>query len=317
MFGQKKKLIVNKKDIDQAILDKNRSLKRFNQKLAVEITSKESEMKDRQKEIKAAQDIYSKEDKAVKAISKEILRLNSTLAPIQKERTILSNDISVLKKEIGSYESDKAILLKDTSDLDIKWKATFDNLKAAQEELTIYESSKDDVVAVKKELITAKGSLESIKGQYKNAEDQLNIRVNNHHAVIKDLKKKEDDLVSSFKVNEKEFADKKAAIDNRAKELSKQDTELSSQVNGLKSLIQQQEAEYNSLSSACDEKQDDIKRAEFQADKIIQEAKDSAKETREKFKEWKISVLAQVAKLQLKGKIDTIDKAGLAEILNG
>ena len=42
----------------------------------------------------------------------------------------------------------------------------------------------------------------------------------------------------------------------------------------------------------------------------MQEAKDSASETREKFKDWKVNVLAQVAKLQLKGKIDTIDKAG-------
>ena len=96
MFGQKKKLIVNKKDIDQAILAKNKSLKSYNNKLADEIKVKKSEIKDHQNEIKAIQNIYSKEDKAVKSISKEILRLNSTLAPIQKEQSLLSNDISIL-----------------------------------------------------------------------------------------------------------------------------------------------------------------------------------------------------------------------------
>ena len=82
-------------------------------------------------------------------------------------------------------------------------------------------------------------------------------------------------------------------------------------------MIQQQESQYNALSEACDERQDDIKRAEFQANKIIQEAEDSASEIRENFKKWKLNILAEVAKFQLKGKIDAIDKAGLAEILNG
>ena len=183
--------------------------------------------------------------------------------------------------------------------------------------MSAYKASKSNIAAANKELNKAKSALSSIQGQYKNAEDKLNIRIDNHELIIKGLDKDEAELNQSFKDIEKDFKVKKTNIEVRSKELSKQDEELSSQINGLNALVKQQESKYNTLNAACDEKNDDIKRAEFQADKIMQEAKDSASETREKFKDWKVNVLAQVAKLQLKGKIDTIDKAGLAEILNG
>ena len=317
MFGQKKKLIVKREDMDQAILAKNQSLKKFNIKLINEIKSKKTEIKDHQEEIKKIQSVYTKEDKAVKSISKEILRLNSTLAPIQQEQNLLSNDIAVLKEEVKARQKDKADILQDICELDKECKSKVSTLSKIKDEMSVYKASKSNIAATNKELKKAKEDLLSVQGQYKNAEDKLNIRIDNHELIIKGLDKDEAELTQSFKVIEKDFKVKKTNIEVRSKELSKQDQELSSQVNGLNTLIGQEESKYKTLSIACDEKNDDIKRAEFQADKIIQEAKDSASEIRGNFKMWKLNVLAEVAKLQLKGKIDFIDKAGLAEILNG
>ena len=38
---------------------------------------------------------------------------------------------------------------------------------------------------------------------------------------------------------------------------------------------------------------------------------------KENFEKWKISALEEVAKMKLKGKMESIDKAGLKEVLNG
>ena len=152
MFGQKKKLIVNKEDIDKAILAKNRSLKKSNGKLVDEIKSKKIEIKDHQKKIKEVQSIYAREDKAVKAISKEILRLNSTLAPIKKERNLLSNDISALKEEIQTRQKDKTDILQDIYELDKDCKSKADILSKIKKDMTEYKASKSNISAANKEL---------------------------------------------------------------------------------------------------------------------------------------------------------------------
>lgn len=52
MFGQRKKLILNKKDLKQAVLEKNKSIEKSNKKLANEILLKKDEIKDYNKSIK-------------------------------------------------------------------------------------------------------------------------------------------------------------------------------------------------------------------------------------------------------------------------
>ena len=52
-------------------------------------------------------------------------------------------------------------------------------------------------------------------------------------------------------------------------------------------------------------------------DKEIEREKIEKQRIREDFKLWKVKALEEVARLKLKKKIESIDRAGLAEILNG
>ena len=52
-------------------------------------------------------------------------------------------------------------------------------------------------------------------------------------------------------------------------------------------------------------------------DKEIDRERKEVERIKERYKVWKIGALEEVARLKLKKKIENINKAGLAEILNG
>ena len=90
-----------------------------------------------------------------------------------------------------------------------------------------------------------------------------------------------------------------------------------SQVKGLNCLVEEKQNTCIALDNQIANKEDDIKRAEFKAEKIELEAKEKVKDIKKNYQAWKTNMLAEVAKIQLKGKVENIDKAGLSEILNG
>ena len=105
------------------------------------------------------------------------------------------------------------------------------------------------------------------------------------------------DLKDSFKKQEKE---NKKIVDNLKEDVSHQNSELSA----VNSLIEKAEDEYIAWGKKIENSKKEV---EIEKRKI-QTVKDA-------FEKWKLNQLEQVAKLKLKGKIETIDKAGLGDII--
>ena len=78
------------------------------------------------------------------------------------------------------------------------------------------------------------------------------------------------------------------------------------ELNAIKSMVDEKESEFVAMQERLKDSENAVKEEEFKISLI-----------KSNFEKWKVSALESVAKLKLKGKIDSIDKAGLGEILNG
>ena len=89
-------------------------------------------------------------------------------------------------------------------------------------------------------------------------------------------------------------------------EIDKENKNHDMELQAIKNLVDNAEDKYiewenkvNKLSVKADKDEDRIKNA------------------KERFENWRIGILEEVARMKLKKKVDNIDKAGLSEILNG
>ncbi|MBC8225738.1 MAG: hypothetical protein H8E74_01185 [Gammaproteobacteria bacterium] len=317
MFGQRKKLIVNKKDLNQAVLVKNKAVSRENNKLADNIKSKKTELKETSGEVK----------KAIKELSALELEIKEASAVALD----LSNDIDTLKVKNKKLKKDEKASLKSLSEVESSMKALNDkksNLesqllkdeKKAGVMLSFIEENKgiqDEISGNKKSLKSYRASVRGMELNVEKMSHDYSLASAKHDSDLASLKDKLNMVNQAVALAEKDHND--SVVDFKVKEVQlKADIEvLNGEKGEFESVIGNIKSEYASIEESLREKEDDIKRAEYKASKIIEEANESAGKIRENFKAWKVNMLSQVAKLQLKGKIDIIDKAGLADILNG
>ena len=74
------------------------------------------------------------------------------------------------------------------------------------------------------------------------------------------------------------------------------------------------------VESLIDKGEDEVISWERKLGKVkdsVEEEKKNIEHIKASYEKWKINILEDVARLKIKNKIDKIDKAGLAEVLNG
>ncbi len=318
MFGNKKRKIpVSKQDLKQAILKANDRLKKANKALEQDIKSKQSTLKE---------------------ITEECDNLATT-------NYNLSKDIELGKVDIERINADKAIsrsALGKTMDECRKWQEEANTAEKQQKELSTSNSKlKKAIVKLEEKKATYDIKAKDIK--------KISSECTKLEEQCKEMLNQRQELQIEAAGFEIETSLAKAKYEESAGALSGQqaiiDSNMEALANAEKAAIAKHKKKLEEMASIKDDKHDEIevlsslvskKEEEYIAieGKLVMASKkltianndieEAGKEEvlkveriKSAFKGWKLKALEDVAKLKLKGKIESIDKAGLKDILNG
>ena len=93
--------------------------------------------------------------------------------------------------------------------------------------------------------------------------------------------------------------------------------ERMTEINDMKDLLREKDYEFLTIQSKIDDIKREVKDAEGRIEYSVKSEKDKVDRVKQNFKQWKLDVLDEVARMKLKGKIKNIETAGLKELLDG
>ena len=302
----KPKIRISSKDLKQAVLKKNKSLESKNKILESSLKDKEKELKSLEKELSSESKEYGKLLTDIEFQEERLQKLNGGVYSTDK---LLKSKLDASSKADKNVEEceDKVIKLQDEESklLDEIAKLEFYKAKCEQSKVELAG------IQVKKDNATEK--LNSVYVDIEQAEIDSEKKIALYEAQYDALEvtaKKHEDMVHMFEQRLFEAKDQVLKEENKLENiLSKSKTEkekVNNELQAVKNLVGNTEDEYIKWEQK-------IAKAKVKADK--EEGRN--KKAIERFKNWKIGVLEEVARLKLKSKVDKIDKAGLSEILNG
>ena len=302
----KKGIPISDKDLKQAILKRNNSLKRQNDSLSVSVKEKENELKSLEKE-------YNSETKKLASLSKDVQfeeeRVQKIKSGVFSSKKLLDEklkEIDKAEKELCEYES-------AVEKLEDKESKLLDSIATLEFYKSKCEDSKAELASIHVKKDNLLDELDSINSNINVTIEEGKKKVSYFEDQYDDLEeraKKHEEMVYQFEQRLVETQDLFKDEDNKLKKLL------------AKSKIEKENAdnELQAIINLCNNSEDKyikweqkVLKAKVKADK--EEGRN--KKAKENFAKWRIGVLEEVARLKLKNKVDNIDKAGLSEILNG
>ena len=309
----KRKVPVSKGDIKTAVLKANDRYKRENEILKSKIRKREAELKSLDKEMKtsdsniksfntkfvtieaefdAQKGLLSTERGRVSQLEKKAYSIGQRISPLEDEERGLIDNVKILNKQADSLKSNIDGLKEEESRLnDSLVEIDFIN---KQKELLENELEKNRITISdsEREISRISGSISGLRIRHERDDKAMSKKSKELSEELMAISKS----VESAKINHKSTCER-LSIEQEDKKLD---------IEAMKSLIEDKEVEFISMQDKLRATEQSVEDEEFRISKI-----------KENFKNWKISSLESVAKLKLKGKLDSIDKAGLKEILNG
>tara|TARA_Y100001963_G_scaffold65583_1_gene91342 strand:+ start:409 stop:1356 length:948 start_codon:yes stop_codon:yes gene_type:complete len=304
-FGFKKVLPqISSKDLKKAIVTANEKLKKSNDALSSRIKDAEKLAKSKEKEVKGLEKTLKSRlkemnvyDNSITKIKAEIFSYEKQCSELKKVIKGLKGDESSLSKNVTKLENLNNKLKESVASLELrKLKADkiardIGNIEVRQ---TVAESDLNKILKsqeiVKSEIKSAKIYYERIKSDTKIKQKELRGKISTLEAKLISIS----DIASQEQIK----ADDVLRIINE--ELDHKNAELGA----VKSLVSKIEYEY----IAWEEKVRNAKKEVDIEKRKVQTVKDA-------YEKWRITRLEQEAKKKLKDKIETIDMAGLKEIL--
>jgi len=302
----KKGIPISDKDLKQAILKRNNSLKRQNDSLSVSVKEKENELKSLEKE-------YNSETKKLASLSQDVQfeegRVQKIKSGVFSSKKLLDEklkEIDKAEKELCEYES-------AVEKLEDKESKLLDSIATLEFYKSKCEDSKAELASIHVKKDNLLDELDSINSNINVTIEEGKKKVSYFEDQYDDLEeraKKHEEMVYQFEQRLVETQDLFKDEDNKLKKLL------------AKSKIEKENAdnELQAIINLCNNSEDKyikweqkVLKAKVKADK--EEGRN--KKAKENFAKWRIGVLEEVARLKLKNKVDNIDKAGLSEILNG
>ena len=316
LFG-KRKSKVSKDDVKASVLKANIRLVEANKRLNVEIKDKKKELKSLntshkayKKSLKETKDLLVYSENELQAQQYEIHKieeaskknmdslielseqeelLKKSVDILQEEESVLSKSVTILKEKqlrMTDINTELSTISKEKQNNEKSLKLTYTELDRIKADIEAYNSRKS---AAKSEFDTFKGEIER---ERRIAEERLKEVTN-----------------LTLKID----ADNKGQL----VEIDQNIADRLSEINEIESLMMRKNYEFVQLQSQIKTLRDQVKDAEDNITYSIDKEKEKINEVKKDFKTWKIEALDSIARLQLKGKIDNIDKAGLKDILNG
>ena len=320
MFGNRKarkpRIPVSKDDIKKAIKKANDKLKAENNRIQDSISEAKVNLKSIQSESKKA-------NKKLKSITSIIDSRISECNAIDSQLLVAKSDISSLtdtfKKELNIEES-LSNSIKDLSKKEsklIKSVAVLDEKKEAANKIKVdLKNVKAEYDAATKDLSQLKSDTENAKKDMRTSQiskDAVQDAYNQTYEKLGQLKSQADSEIRNLEVM---LSEKKTYFETETTRLDHLIAERIEELSDNTELSNRKLKEYEAVLSRVILAEKKVAQTEIQIKQTIDNKEIQVEQIKEKFKNWKLTQLDQVAKMKLKGKIDNIDKAGLKDILD-
>ena len=315
--GRKNRVPVSRDDIKQAIKDANARLKKANEKLDKEVANKNKSLSSVSKEISSGEKELISIDSERKAAKHDVSKAK---ADARKERSKLSKLKTQVAEAVSSEDKAQSNLNNLTKESELLAK----KIAKMNDDIAIASTIKEEIKILKsdkkielKELDKVGGEVKDIKAELPKLQaDSIKKKKSHKELLAKfdsevELKQKLLDAVDGeYTIKIAEFNTKVSGLKDLIKD-KEQEAEV------IESLIKQREYTYVEIETKFKQAENALMFARELTDKEIEREKSEKEKIKKKFNLWKMSVLEEVARMKLKKKIEDIDKAGLAEILNG
>ena len=302
----KRSLPISDKDLKKAVVNANK-------KLEARKKSLEKSIKDQKGQLKSLDKEYSSEANKLRKLLIDVEFNEERLQKIQGG--VYSTDkllktkldaVSSAEKDAKSYEKkalkqeEKEHKLRDEiAQLEFYKK----KLESSKVELAGIQVKKDNAL---KDVSLVKGEISKIKADGENMVANYNQAYNEYDVEIEKRQEFAKTLENTLSGTKDEIAVERGRLDSVRKVMENEKNIADNELQAVKNLTNDTEDKYI-------EWEQKIAKITEKADK----EEDRIKKAKERYENWRIGVLEEVARMKLKKKVDNIDKAGLSEILNG
>ena len=317
MFGNKKRRIpINKDQLKKAVVNANEKLSKNNSSLKSENSELSKELKQKQSELEG---LVKDKEINVESLNKEVKAYESAKVQAYEESTQASNRLAELNSSVNTLSEKEKDLLSGIDKLYLENMKQNKLLATASNAL---QSAKDNKKELAKELKENKAAISDAKEEYnsfmKSIEDkghEANLRLDEKQSVVKDLSSEEKKLkakVKKLKSEDKAISSSIKGVEAQIKaKVDIAEENIKTSENEANKSLKEKYSELRKLNQTIEKNQ----RMLLDVDSRLDTSKSRLAKVRDDFKKFKIVALEDVAKMKLKGKLDTIDKAGLKDIL--
>ena len=304
-FSFKNIVQLTKKQLDKAKVEANRQLQNNNNAL-------KKSMKSLEDEAKKAKEVVESVAEEVKKGTKEKKALNTSLKSLIAKH---SHAESVLISKTSKYDeiSKKAEkLYKDVLDKEKRLETLNKAIGQANAIKPDIIKLKEELRSVEKETLMQKTGLDDLINQESILKDRVKQIAKSYEEKIKPYEKSLDKVKEKQKKLRKEYREEIASFEEEVRDVV---SEVSKERGLLKSVESQVAASKSLLADEFDKIKtatDDLKQIE--RDKALQIR--SIADAKKSYEGWTVKEMEKVAKEVLKGRMKTIDKAGLKDIFN-
>ena len=304
-FSFKNVVQLTKKQLDKAKVEANRQLQNNNNAL-------KKGMKSLEDEAKKAKEVVESVAEEVKKGTKEKKALNTSLKSLIAKH---SHAESVLISKTSKYDeiSKKAEkLYKDVLDKEKRLETLNKAIGQANAIKPDIIKLKEELRSVEKEALMQKTGLDDLINQESMLKDRVKQIATSYEEKIKPYEKSLDKVKEKQKKLRKEYREEIASFEEEVRDVV---SEVSKERGLLKSVESQVAASKSLLADEFDKIKtatDDLKQIE--RDKALQIR--SIADAKKSYEGWTVKEMEKVAKDVLKGRMKTIDKAGLKDIFN-
>ena len=325
MFGNKKRRIpISKDDIKQAIKRANDRLKAENKKIKASIEKAKNALKVVETETKnalnKADQAENKADQAENILATYNASIGNNLKSLDKTR----RDLEASQQRLTDSEADEQYSQNNLEEI-------------VKKELSLSKAVKSLEVKLKERDGLAK-KIKDAKAECTELDSKLSIvcrRIDVANTDLVSLKSSKDVLQSEFDSFKSDILGEKAALvtecTNIEQMLVEKIAESKSKIGAFdksiaermeesetyEALVSRGENAYATLQAKIMASEKRLHGLKSEADAVVANKQKQIDGIKSRYESWKLNELDKMAKLKLKGKIDNINKAGLAEILGG
>ena len=316
MFGPRR-LRLNKKNLNQSVVKANDRLKSINTRLETDIKARKSELKSLVAECDSRKE-------ALEDIKTGYLKLMQDYTDNELANQKLQNDMREVLSKSKTLSKDIAPLEKSIKDLKYKEGRLVTSIALLETKKDEFQSIDVDLKAMKKEREEGQETLSLLGSEINTFEAKADSYANRMNTAKAELKQVKHDIDTSKRKAEQELEEiedfgNKMKLTN-GQEMARLDHSIAdrmSELDDMDTLMKTKTYELSRVQFKINKVEEKVNDVEERIEIAVKKEEEKVGKIKGDFKDWKVVALNEVAKMKLKGKMETIDKAGLKDLLDG